>query len=148
MVPLLEVSGPNILKIWEVEKEWKIIPDIWEQEQKVCITGMVWNRKTENWNISFVNFADTSLFPHLKTDLSAGEPLGTVSPSYEKHLKIRVFRKSPTFEFCSALLRSGVGTQSHMEGPGNHFQGYRPINDTQQADFKVIWSFPIKCIVV
>ena len=24
-----------------------------------------------------------------------------------------------------------------MEGPGNHFQGYRPINDTQQADFKV-----------
>ena len=98
---------------------------------------MVGNRKTENWNLSFVNFADTSLFPHLKTDLSAGEPLGTVSPSYEEHLKIRVFRKSPTFEFCSALLRSGEGTQSHMEGPGNHFQGYRPINDTQQADFKV-----------
>ena len=44
-----------------------------------------------------------------KTDLSAGEPLAIVSPSYEKHLKIRVFRKSPTFEFCSTLLRSGVG---------------------------------------
>ena len=69
--------------------------------------------------------------------LSAGEPLAIVSPRDEKHLKIRVFRKSPTFEFCSALLRSGEGTQSHMEVPGNHFQGYRPTNDTQQADFKV-----------
>ena len=34
--------------------------------------------------------------------LSAGEPLAIVSPRDEKHLKIRVFRKSLTFEFCSA----------------------------------------------
>ena len=53
-----------------------------------------------------------SLFPLFKTDLSAGESIWRVivSPCDEKHLRIRVFHKSPTFEFCSALLRSGVGT--------------------------------------